>query len=105
MPAWKTFYFDSNRWFGVVDSPAKFKELLAAFAVDHDLEWLLNRAKRARVAEVAKLPANYHLGAAKRTRTGEMPNFGFRREHTTGTQTLGEWLRENKIDLGLATPQ
>ncbi|KKR35405.1 MAG: hypothetical protein UT67_C0002G0029 [Candidatus Magasanikbacteria bacterium GW2011_GWA2_40_10] len=103
MSKWKVFFFDGNRWFGVVNSPAKFKELLAAY--NGDLALLLNRAKRAPVKEVAKLPSDYHLGAAKRTRTGEMPNFGFRREHINGTQTLGDWLRENKIDLALATPQ
>lgn len=101
MSAWKTFYFDSNSWFDVVDSPEKFKDLLVAYK--GNLSNLLD-AKRAPVAEVAKLPANYHLGAAKRTRTGEMPNFGFRREHT-GKQTLGEWLRENNVDLALAIPQ
>lgn len=103
MSTWKTFFFDGNRWFGVVDSPAKFKELLTAYK--GDLTLLLDRAKRAPVAEVGKLPDHYHLGAAKRTRTGEMPNFGLRREHINGTQTLGEWLRQNNIDLALATPQ
>lgn len=97
---WKPFFFDGNMWFDVVDSPAKFKNLLAAYK--NDLARILD-AKRAPVAEVAKLPAHYHFGA-NGVRTGEMPNFGFRREHI-GSQTLGEWLRENKIDLALATPQ
>jgi len=101
---WIPFYFDGNLWFGVVDSPAKFKELLAAYK--GDLALLLDRAKRAPVEGVAKLPRSYHLGAAARTRTGEMPNFGFRREHIIdGTQTLGQWFRVHCIDLAQAVPQ
>ena len=76
---WKPFFFDGNMWFDVVDSPAKFKDLLAAY--DGDLASILDRARH-----------------KQRARTGEMPNFGFRNEHY-GTQTLGEWLRENGIDL------
>lgn len=99
---WIEFFFDGNSWFGVVDSPAVFKQLLTAYK--GDLATLLDRAHRAPVEEIQALPQSYHLGRSKLTRTGAMPNFGFRREHV-GKQTLGEWLKENSIDLAEAVPQ
>lgn len=100
---WKTFFFDGNSWNGVVDSLIKFQELLRAY--DGNLVFLLDNAKRASISEIEKLPSSYYFGEARKVRTGEMPNFGFRREHLDGTETLGEWLKKNTIDLSESVPQ
>ncbi|TSC84258.1 MAG: hypothetical protein G01um101413_553 [Parcubacteria group bacterium Gr01-1014_13] len=86
---WKTFFFDSNTWFDVVETPDKFKDLL--YTHNGNLEEILG-SKRSVMSEEKK-------------HTDEMPRFGNRREHVGGKQTLGEWLKENKIDLGFLKSQ
>ena len=86
------FFFDGNSWHGRVDGPEKLAELLRWYDVEDIL-----RAKIAPVSEIAELPADYHLGAMG-VRTGAMPSFGWRSEHT-GTVTLVEWARNRGIDL------
>lgn len=77
---WITFYFNGNSWFGVVDSLDKFKEMLKAY---NDARFTLDHILRAR----------RYTGQWGRP----MPDFSFYPEYA-GPQTLGEWLRENKID-------
>ncbi len=85
---WKTFLFEGNAWYDVVESPEKFKDLLVAH--NGNLEELLSFKRL--VLQEEKLGNN-------------MPRFGNRREHVGGKQTLGEWLKENKIDLAFAKSQ
>lgn len=95
--SWKSFFFDGNKWCGVVDSPQTMIKLLQSY----DLRDVL-KAKIAPVAEIKHLPRGYHFGAAN-VRTGELRSFGFRREHT-GRLTLAEWAKDNGINLVAALP-
>lgn len=81
---WKTFLFDGKGWYDVVDSPDKFMDLLG---VHDNLEELL-ATKRLPVEDEARL-------------IGKMPRFSSRNT-LVSTQTLGEWFKENKIDLAFA---
>jgi len=92
LSVWEPFFFDGNRWCGLVDSQEKARELLRHYRVDE-----CERAKIAPVAEVGKLPREYHLGAMD-VRHGTVRSFGFRREHV-GDLTLGEWLKSRGISL------
>jgi hypothetical protein len=86
---WKTFFFDGRGWYDVVDTPEKFKDLLSIYK---DLKQLLS-VQRLSEEEEKKL-------------FGSLPRFGNRREYTSwGTQTLGEWLVENKINLAFVKRQ
>lgn len=80
MEQWRPFHFDDNKCWGEVGSPEVFKSMLARYG--GDLEKFLSARRSSRSLE-------------------SMPNFGFRGEHV-GPQTLGEWLRENNIDLSFA---
>ena len=88
------FYFDGNRWSGKVDSDARWCEL--ALAYEGDVPRVL-RARNAPRAELAALPANYHLDAPA-VRDGDLESFGFRREHVGGV-TLAAWSRARGLDL------
>mgnify|MGYP000423240811 CR=1 FL=1 len=94
-----TFYFDGNRWFGVVDSDERWCELVAAY--DGAVQRLLGATNAPR-SEVAELPAGHHLDAPE-VRQSETESFGFRCEHV-GAVTLGAWARTRGYDLaaGLA---
>ena len=71
------FYFDGNEWFGVVDSPTCWFDLLASYPADEGLVSVLD-AKMAPSLEVQELPRNYFLGA-RPVHDGTIPSFGFRR--------------------------
>lgn len=75
------FFFDGNRWFGTVDSAAKWRHLVSGYL--GDVERLLD-------AKMAQ-PAGGTSGA--------VPSFEFRREHVDGAVTLGEWASALGIDL------
>ena len=89
------FFFDGNSWFGIVDTEEKFRELLTSYG--YDLE-VLEKALLAGPLDIAETPPEYHFGVMA-ARTGKLPNFGFRREHSNGTVTFGEWCRNRGIDL------
>ena len=88
------FFFDGNQWFGVVDSDEKWFELLGAYP---EVDTILD-AKMAPQSELNELPENYHFGAPS-VRTGRMPSFGFRREHTPGTVRLEDWAKTRGMNL------
>lgn len=90
------FYFDGNKWFDVVDGPEKWWSLLQSY--DGDIDLLLGRACMAPQSEVDALPEEYHVGQARDVRSGRLPSFGFRREHTSKV-TLGEWASNRGMDL------
>lgn len=79
---WNTFYYNGNTWCGVVDSLDKFKEVLKAY-------------NKARFALDHVLHARRYTGQPGRS----IPDFGFYPPEYAGPQTLGEWLRENNVDL------
>jgi hypothetical protein len=93
--AFAPFYFDGNRRFGLVDSPEKWAEFV--FAYEGDVGRLLE-ATQAPMADISSLPPAYHFGTPG-VRTGEIPSFGFRREHLAGTITLAAWAAEHEMDL------
>ena len=92
--AFVPFFFDSNSWHGVVDSPEKWFELITAHS---DLDRVLN-AKMAPQSEIDRLPSGYHFGALD-VRTGGLRSFGFRREHAPGTVRLGDWATRHGMNL------
>ena len=92
------FYFDSNRWFGLVDGPEKWFELIAAHEGDTDR---LLGALNAPLENIMSLPPFYHLDSPE-VRRGEIPSFGFRREHLSGTITLEAWSDRVGMDLRAA---
>ena len=58
---------------------------------------------RATQAGVDELPPSYHFGA-RGVRSGDVPSFGFRREHLLGTVRLEDWAKLRGTDLrALAT--
>jgi hypothetical protein len=87
------FFFDGNQWFGTVDSPEQLYKLLAVY----DLESVLD-AKMAPQSKIDELPRNYHMGAMD-VRSGDMPSFGFRREHIPGTVRLEDWAKNRGMNL------
>lgn len=91
------FYFDGNEWFGVVDGPARWHDLLTSYSTDEELAQVLS-ARMAFPLDVKELPREYFLGAGT-VHEGEMPSFGFRREHVSGTVQLEEWAKNRGIDL------
>lgn len=90
--SWKPFFFDGNQWCGVV-TPDKMADLLRAYTMEDILA-----AKIAPMTEIDQVPPGYHFGAPG-VRTGEMPSFGYRREHT-GDVTLGGWIERQGFALG-----
>ena len=87
------FFWDANQWFGTVDSDEKLWELLGSYEIEDILG-----ANMAPLSYIDTLPENYHMGAIE-VRAGEMISFGFRREHTVKSVTLGEWAMHNGMDL------
>lgn len=92
-----TFFFDGNRWFGIIDSPARWFDLLASYNSDEDLQRVLD-AKMAPQLEMHELPAEYFMGAGG-VYQGDIPSFGFRREHLPGTIRLEDWTKNRGLDL------
>ena len=96
------FYFDGNEWFGVVDSPERWLDLLTSYSTDEELARVLD-AKMAQAMDVEELPRNYFLGASA-VHAGKIPSFGFRREHLPGNVRLEDWAKNRGCDLrALAT--
>lgn len=80
---WKTFWFDGNQFCAVINSRAKWEEVILAYNYEGGVEFLRTAKENSDGIE--------HYG---------MPSFGFRNEHD-GPRTLGEWADKNKIDLTL----
>jgi hypothetical protein len=97
MSAFPVFYFDSDGWFGVVDSVARWFDLLATCSTDENVEQVL-AAKMAPLTEVKGSPLAYFLGAAP-VHDGKIPSFGFRREHLSGAVRLENWTKNRGTDL------
>ena len=89
------FFFDGNRWFQMVDSPQRWRELIRAY--DGGIEQLL-ATKEAALSNIKELPPTYHFGTPG-VRTGAIPSFGFRREHMDGVSSLEEWAKRAGMDL------
>lgn len=82
---WTRFWWDSNRAFGFVESPAEWRAIVWRFG---DPAWRPNLT----VSELLEAKQAAY-------RTGEdVPSFGFRVEHT-GDLTLGEWAKQQGMDL------
>ena len=94
MSKFKPFFFDGNAWVGIVRSKEDWFSLLLKYP---DYEQVL-KAKMAPQAAIDTLPTHYHFGAVE-VRTGEMPSFGFRREHVNGTVLLEDWANKLGMDL------
>lgn len=110
------FFWDCNRFFGLIDSADKWRELLSQYALkegDDRKEYyqtvgemfslkearnLILSAKDAPQSAIDELPTHYHFSASQ-VRDGKLRSFGFRREHREGTETLGEWAEQVGMDL------
>ncbi len=78
----RTFHFDCNSGFGIIDSPRKWRWLLSNTNASYSVPDLL----RARLCDPASgIPE-------------DVPHFGFRMENQ-GTRTLGEWSQAQGMDL------
>ncbi|HUW90040.1 MAG TPA: hypothetical protein VMV43_05920 [Candidatus Nanopelagicaceae bacterium] len=73
--AWKKFWFEGNRYFGLVDSPEKWEDLKETYK-DNFCEDLKG------------------LFSAKRDESSDTDKFGFRSE-CRGRETLGEFFKKN----------
>jgi hypothetical protein len=92
------FFWDSNKWFGKIDSPERWFNMLTHVLRDEaDLDRVLE-AKMAPVAEISELPPEYFIGNMH-VNDGELRSFGFRREHIPGTVKLEEWAKARGMDL------
>jgi hypothetical protein len=80
---WKEFWFNGNLWWGHVHSREQWLEILVAYNETMSLEKL----KQAKVCPSSLTDDPY-------------PNFGFYPEND-GDLTLGEWAKENGVDLDL----
>lgn len=87
------FFFDGNRWFKLVNGVKRWRDLLHIYKLEDVLD-----AKIAPLKDIKELPAIYHFGTP-RVRTGEIPSFGFRREHIDGVTSLEEWAESMGMDL------
>lgn len=83
---WKTFYFDGNQAFGVVDSPAEWERIKATYR------------EFAKIGSCAS-PADLLTARNCPREIGLTPKFGFVIE-CDGPQTLGEFFAENGMDVG-----
>lgn len=92
------FYFDANSWFGLVDSVDRWQELVSAYGETPERLDRLLEAKMAPQSEINELPEAYFAGDPEVV-TGQVPSFGFRREHIGGTIKLGEWAKSRACDL------
>jgi hypothetical protein len=98
MNFFQPFYFDANEWFGVIASDEDWLSLVDDYRSEGcELDILLG-ARMAPKDQIEQLPTYYHLDAPL-VRTGEMPSFGFRREHLEGVIRLEDWARERGVDL------
>lgn len=92
------FFWDSNHWFGTIDSVEKFHEMLShVLRTESDLDHVLS-AKMAPVLEIDELPKEYFMGSGGVT-SGDLRSFGYRREHIPGTVRLEDWAKTRGMDL------
>ena len=82
------FDFDCNSFAKRIEGPADWRNLVVS--TKYTLPELLE-AKMAKTSRDLGVPPPY--------RARELPSFGFRMEHVDGTKTLGEWSREQGVDL------
>ena len=95
VPLTHPFFFDGNRWFGVVKTQEDWWQLLGAYP---DIESVLG-ANMAELSNINELPESYHMGAPG-VRTGDTPSFGFRREHIAHKGvSLEQWTQARASDL------
>lgn len=94
------FYFDDNAWFGIVDSLARWFDLLSTYATDTTADEALDQV----LSAVMAFPMDEYFIEAGGVHTGDIPSFGFRREHAAGTVKLEDWAKNRGTDLrALAT--
>lgn len=85
--AWKTFWFETNSAWGLVDSPQAWKIMRE--------KWN-NGAHGMKPEEI--YINNLSFDKSVPSRDGDHPNFGRRREHIGGKTTLGEFFDQNGMD-------
>lgn len=83
MKTWTRFYFEGNLWFGEVEGPKDWKQLLKAYASDGMSAKKLMSARECVRKDDPRFPAL-------------PPKFGFAIE-CTGPRTLGEFFEENDL--------
>ena len=77
---WKTFYFDGNMAWGLVESKKDWRRIVGLYS---------GNIARLRMAQEC----------LRRSKELSVPSFGFCIEYTSGT-TLGEWANQNEVNLG-----
>ncbi len=104
-----TFFYDANTGFGLIESVEDWEALLSKYCKDPQEHWYEDREGALKHILAAKEMARPEARSweyetpdgEKKTDTfgmkaeqwGQVANFGYRREHTFGKVTLGEWLR------------
>ncbi len=97
MSGFVPFFFDGNRWSGLVRNEAGWHAVLSSYPSDEDLEHVL-QAKMAQMSSIHELPAEYFT-ANSGVVDGLNPSFGFRREHISGTVKLEAWATVRGMNL------
>lgn len=86
MDNWKTFWFETNSAWGLVDSPEAWKAMRE------------NWNKGAHGMPPDEIYSNNLSFDPAHSSASDVPNFGRRAEHISGKTTLGEFFDQNGMD-------